>query len=295
MGRIALPRRFESQPQGAVEVDWPEEVWQLFTGNTAQFGYTQEGSTASEIISGLGKGIRPSSSYTTQGGFSYSALPTPATADGVTLVAVVDCYTPAATNQYPSILYSAPDGDFYGRWNLSYDNSSSGTRSLILRLGDSVVQMTSSGEYISSGASVNDGALTTSKHAVIVAAWDKITVRLGIRYIGGLSDGLIKRYSFSHASNWRAGSHIARVGSYFRSGWRVFQGGIYLAAALKGVSSESRERELLDNPWQLFKAPSRTLFFDLGAGGGAPTLSLATYVPDSITTSGAKPRVTLTF
>jgi hypothetical protein len=56
----------------------------------------------------------------------------------------------------------------------------------------------------------------------------------------------------------------------------------------------SLAQQLSSNPWQLFE-PRRIYIPYAAAAGGLPTLSAATYVPGSLTSTGFRPRATATY
>jgi len=100
-------------------------------------------------------------------------------------------------------------------------------------------------------------------------------------------------YSLSFTSGSAAGVVIGRT-SYLPT---PFVGGVDHAYAWAGRTLDDGERESIhENPWQIFRAPSHRIWFDLGAGpspGGVPVLSAAAV--SGITKNSATPRVTLTF
>lgn len=73
----------------------------------------------------------------------------------------------------------------------------------------------------------------------------------------------------------------------------IFTGGIALVALFRSALSPHGIKALSDNPWQLFQP--RRIFVPQAGITGLPTLSLATYVPGSLTSSGFRPRVTATY
>ncbi len=66
---------------------------------------------------------------------------------------------------------------------------------------------------------------------------------------------------------------------------------IYLYAHLTQRLTAGEVAALSANPWQLF-APAERRIWVPSAGGSLPTLSAATYMPGSLTSSGFRPRVT---
>ena len=81
--------------------------------------------------------------------------------------------------------------------------------------------------------------------------------------------------------------------------FKVFTNGFSILGRALGVSffnsalPDSAFRRLAGNPWIL--ASRRIIFPTAAAAAALPTLSSATYVPGSITSTGFRPRVTVTF
>lgn len=72
-------------------------------------------------------------------------------------------------------------------------------------------------------------------------------------------------------------------------GGRVFNGDIYLAGIVAGAWGDDALLDFTRNPWQIFEP--RRIFFSASAPV-FPTLSAATYMPGSLTSTGFRPRVT---
>jgi len=70
-------------------------------------------------------------------------------------------------------------------------------------------------------------------------------------------------------------------------------GGVSLWALFNTDLTRDWARELYYNPWQIFRAKPRVLYFDVTAAPSVPTLSLP--LATSITATSAVPQVTLTF
>lgn len=76
------------------------------------------------------------------------------------------------------------------------------------------------------------------------------------------------------------------------AGGRNFKGEIYLTGVCLGAWTDEALLDFSRNPWRVF-APQRIRVPHYpAAAGGLPTLSAATYMPGSLTSSGFRPRVT---
>ena len=80
------------------------------------------------------------------------------------------------------------------------------------------------------------------------------------------------------------------VGQYEPANINSLIGRVYLAGCVNAVLPNAME--ISGDPWQIFRARPRVLYFDVAAGG-IPTLSFP--AATSITASSAVPQVTLTF
>lgn len=75
-------------------------------------------------------------------------------------------------------------------------------------------------------------------------------------------------------------------------GGRNFKGEIYLAGICLGAWTDEALLDFSRNPWQIFPPRRIHVPYYPAVAGGLPTLSAATYMPGSLTSSGFRPRVT---
>jgi hypothetical protein len=124
---------------------------------------------------------------------------------------------------------------------------------------------------------------------VIIGGYDGTSYRL---YINGeaITMGAGGAIGAGAASTVRHGHLASSATSTFG-----YLGLIYLSGLWPGRWLSYAELDALaQNPWQLF-APRRIFIPYAAAAGGLPTLSAATYVPGSLTSTGFRPRVTATY
>jgi hypothetical protein len=113
------------------------------------------------------------------------------------------------------------------------------------------------------------------------------SARIGIYFNGGLVGS-----SASAASAFSAGSKTMRFANYAGgSGWDS-DADIVIAGFTDRVWTGIDALSFHKNPWQLFEPLPRSIWVPVSAGATVPTLSAATYMPASITSSGFRPRVT---
>ena len=111
----------------------------------------------------------------------------------------------------------------------------------------------------------------------------------GARYTNAAASGNFDNSS----SNFIAlmSDYVGNSGVFAQN--RCLNGVLHFARIYNRWLPPAEAAELSANPWQLFRAAPRRIYFDMGAGGAVPTLSALT--ASQITTSGARHSLTLTF
>lgn len=147
---------------------------------------------------------------------------------------------------------------------------------------------------------VNDGAhrgVNTNSTSVINGNWHMFAVvrRRAVYeiYVDGLSYAVTTATGGGTASIYNRNCNL-HVGGYESTGYGLNGRSLAFAAAYARAPSAEEIALLSRNPWQLF-APKRIWVPITAAGSSLPTLSIPTYVPGSLTTTGFRPRVSFSF
>lgn len=263
---LALPWR--QQPQEAVR---PAEQYAdmhaaFIGGQTALVGaaggvWTPEGTPVAGV-SPFGR-TTSAPSYATAGRWLAPQIPAGgmSTWPGITVVVALRA-ADLADGDYPAAVSILPvgAGQYYGCVNLTVERP--GVRSIYWRVGDSPTNLTPTVYGSVPGAD----EWTPGDELVIVARWDKLTSRIAVR-----RNGAVRSNSAGHSYDWQSVAQEVAVGGYFRSGYRMSEHQIALAAiVLRDVGADA-EAELLGNPWGLF-APRR-IRGPVSAAGGLPDIT----------------------
>lgn len=274
MSAIFLPRRWRHQPQGAVEVDWSNPLardLEVFCFGHDQFkpaakSYIDNG-TISAALSPEGASLEFSSGSWRKADNWISNV-------GRYNGSIVVCATPLAD-------VSGNRGTYIAA---ARDGSSGSTRVYLRRLSGNVV-----------GFGINGNASVSLPEST---AWPT-----GTRGITALSWSASNTSAFFDGRQLYSDSALTAAPTYFNINSVVINN--YTEADFAGlvlfhfVGVWSRpllpteQRELAQAPYQLFRAPSHRIWFDVGAGVRIPTLSLPGVT--NITTTSVRPKVTLTF
>jgi hypothetical protein len=86
-----------------------------------------------------------------------------------------------------------------------------------------------------------------------------------------------------------------RVGAADGTNFKGWVGDVGLVAFWSRELAETEQRSLGDNPWQLFEPRRIPIPYAAAAGNWPNILSVPTYVPGSLTSTGFRPRVTATY
>ena len=262
MSSLILPRRFTSQPQGAVELD--RDHWIVQRGITLYAPlFNQQGITRSDtkIISGL---VLVPDVGGVVGSYNGSTSQTVAVTPPSTSYTMMFWGYPTATGTNTGVALNDPSANLAVRL-ISGGNPSSGT-------------LQSNGYSVNTTTQV---ALNQWRHicGVVGGATDHRV------YINGGSKGS------DTTSDTRAQSNIT-IGGYDMWGTRgnFYNGRLAHVMVLPWAMTDDEVlrayQEQLDKPWQLFRAKPRVLYFDASTGSSFPSLSSIT--ASSFTTSGAR-------
>lgn len=94
-----------------------------------------------------------------------------------------------------------------------------------------------------------------------------------------------KKTTSPYSGQLPTGAKTVRLGAWSGAGWQ-FNGVYGSVAVIAGAITEDEAHQLVDNPWMLYEAGSDALYFDLGAGGGGPTIN--SLIMSAFTSSGAR-------
>lgn len=270
-----LTRR--TQPQGAVGVDWSNPITRGLT-----FVYTPAMGGAA-IVHGV---YRLAST-------TYAACPRGPTVDGIGDIG--DDNGRLLWTALPSVVPN-PDWSIFARYSRFV--SAMYAASSPLYCGDawtwrgpdiSAYFSTPNRLYISSsGQYVNETSAATNRPTSFCRS-----------IASGVSGGALARIAGQWAATatvtfaGRSTPHSVSVGMDPYDAAKRSQTGtsLSISAAWSRALSADEILSLEDNPWQLFAPLERRIWLP-AASGGLPTLSAATYMPGSLTSSGFRPRVT---
>ena len=254
MSSLILPRRFTQQPQGAVKVDWSnpllKDFFYICLGNAKPF----------------------LTFYDRNGKVYITSAPT----GRVTPGGIGSQYTGAASgaitgtagmphNSRSLWLYanSVTSGDAAS----TYIDNASGTHVRVNNGTWDASVRTYAATYatpsIAKGAGLASGFLT----------WDQPN-NLATLYVDGASP-----VSVATTSTWDINTQSVQV--FGGNASALLIGGL-----ATGVLSQSVQGALSANPWQIFRAKPRVLYFDASTGSSFPSLSSIT--ASNFTTSGAR-------
>ena len=284
---LALPWR--QQPQEAVR---PAEQYAdmhaaFIGGQTALVGaaggvWTPEGTPVAGV-SPFGR-TTSAPSYATAGRWLAPQIPAGgmSTWPGITVVVALRA-ADLADGDYPAAVSILPvgAGQYYGCVNLTVERP--GVRSIYWRVGDSPTNLTPTVYGSVPGAD----EWTPGDELVIVARWDKLTSRIAVR-----RNGAVRRNSAGHSYGWQSVAQEVAVGGYVRSGYRMSEHQIALAAIVQRDVGADAEAELLGNPWALF-APRRILVPTYSAPGAVPDITFVG--AENILATSADYRVSLNY
>jgi len=275
MASIILPRRFDQQPQGAVEAD-PMAIQQLGLVQaivpagggrmvdvvSGELGSPVSGTPAQEVTS-LGRAVRHNAAIT-----KFTILRQPwmlgaSPKDHTLLIVAIPRANAAA---WQSVVHFGVG---------SFDVSR--------------IQLFRTGSVNQYSISADGGAGPVGTPATVSS------LVMGKPLIGAASTS-IGEFSYllngatqsgTNSRTWNALPNQLNIGSGSNST------DILLVARFTTYMGLERLRELSANPWQIFRPRKRVLYFDVTAAPSAPTLSLP--LATSITATSAVPQVTLTF
>ena len=296
MAGLILPRRFTSQPQGAVDLgeEFGSSAHSLYLASVSRPDLSGGMPIFSSSISreaGLAGVASRSIGTATHGiivpGYTESVVKM---VEGFSILVVFERMETGGLSQ---------DHIISGQWN----NSVYHAGGWLLWL-DPLDSTGSNTNCIAFGWKTNstpapDGRLVGPTNSALVSGVNVLQVN----YLPGVSASMF----LNGARIASRSSSLAAMGSYTHpsltihtssdpsilnsSKLRIYSHTIF--AGLEAVATLSNRGEsLTTNPWQIFRAPKRTLYFDVSTPG-IPTLSLPGV--DQITTTGARPYVSLGF
>ena len=270
MAGLILPRRFTSQPQGAVEIDWGNpltrglKVVHNFRGLSFRLNQVTNG-RFSLVGSGFGGGSE-GLEFLANASYITTPLNTTDFTNSATIIGVLK-----NKNSTPT------EGQTGFPWNVN--SNSLGTH----------YPHTNNTIYYSSfrGASrfyflPSVSIPYTEKH-VLAETVNGSTPSSSVYVNGNLVNMYGGAFTFSPVTPMRIGYNDQAT---------PYVGTIYAIFVWNRELSANEIANFSRNPWQIFRAPKRTLYFDVSTPG-IPTLSLPGV--DQITTTGARPYVSLGF
>ena len=278
MAALILPRRFNSQPQGAVDIDWGNPLTGKLTEvlNPSSPGSVTSirGVTPSVIgnvlpaVGGVGAGVLLPTTYDSGLVIASSSDDLFASKSEVTIFVVrrpIDITKRASTlfgyssSNISRVICHAPwtDGNIY----FDYGGTDAAQRIL----------------------SSNYTKKTSTEYLVFVAGGGKGREiwRDGVKLAGDVTKTGVRTLDSAQFK-------IGAANNSFSSDLEE----IYLFGVASRAWSDSEIKDWSSNPWQLFRPQKRTLYFDVSTPG-IPILSLPGV--DQITTTGARPYVSLGF
>ncbi|MCR4302110.1 MAG: variable large family protein, partial [Sulfuricaulis sp.] len=288
MSAIFLPRRWRNQPQGPVELAEPYR--DALIAWTPQYEYGRFGravltGTTNTIENGVGAHGR-NRRFGTYSGNATTGLrlrypdANPLTLlgnRGVTCIAVAHKHS--GSNVYPGLTKLGTSGSVDGGWALLTIGHASGPSFSHWgfqagNAGTSTIQ-----EDGVTGQT-NNGAVSPfaeSEACVVIGTWNRVTNKQTL-WIRSLATGNTVRAEMTATSTtYKNASCPHELLGYYRSTTsqiRSWTEPAYLVSALPRHVSDAEAQGLLDNPWQIFRAPSHRLYFSVGAG--APSASTGT-------------------
>src|SRR5574337_182611 len=278
---MLLTRRIPrcSQPQGALRIDWANPITRglcfvavYSDGSLTNLAAGDRADRGASAVSGVGAAGR--TLYATAQPYAASWPGALVTSDG------------AGTGDYTLLSFSAPVAE--GTISSLISQASGSTQLYLLA-------------NTNGGYGVSSGTLTLGEWdgnnpmfeapGVVDGGWHVfVGVRSGTtRYIDcdgvhvGTGTGVVARV-------YASGAFLYSSGIYGYTNWTRPHPHVMQAAWNRALTPAER-KNIGRNPWQVF-APQRLWLPTSAAGGSLPTLSAATYMPGSLTSSGFRPRVT---
>ena len=275
MPALILPRRFYSQPRGAGEFDWDspfaEGVTMVWTPSMASTDMSKTPvvgtRSTTAAISDAGCRFGRAQNFN-QNGLQLPGSFTPPNPSGISAL-IIGGRPP--TGQSWSMGAVSPHGAFR-KWLNEYTIHS--------RAGGGHTRMATAAQW-------------PVEPAVVIAGREGAGTPTAYRFwVNGASAA--NTYTNS-ASNYGITTYEVMQGpAVDRSAATYWAAPTALIVQWARYLSDDEVEELSANPWQIFRAKPRVLYFDVGGGApSAPTLSSA--MATSITATSVVPQVTLTF
>ena len=266
---LILPRRFTSQPQGAVEIDWGNESLKaVISGNEI---YTPSGhkQASGSYSTNAGKVLLSGGNQYLKADIGFIS----AAANAITIELL---FNPSSIPSLASAITLSPDSTTTGICT----GAQGSVRGLLGYTGGSPLDMYAWGgdqDY-----DTNTPFTLSRQHLIIVKSAGAGAVPWKV-YLDGV---LVSSGNSSNAQPW------VNSGPYLYLGTRHVAGATNITAEYEFAAVHSRElsaAEISDraaNPWQIFRAKPRVLYFDASTGSSFPSLSSIT--ASNFTTSGAR-------
>lgn len=263
------------QPTGGVELDpkW-SNAHVAILGHTpttnygnSQSNYRPQGSGIIIRSNAYGAGTE-ASSYTSTGYWvSRTANPFMDNWPGVTVISEFVVLSDLASSTYPSISSYVPAGEFYGGWNLTIEKDTANRRLFYWRAGNNSTALCSTGYY---GYTPPADEYAVGDHFRVVCTFSRDKARMEF-HSSRNGVPLMSVHNLGTSPGWRNMMSTESIGGYYRTTHRALHNPINLVAVLPYAVESNTCRELLDNPYQIFRSTTRKVI--IGPGMKAtPTL-----------------------
>ena len=265
MAGLILPRRFTSQPQGAVELDHNNDITKALDfvalGNSRFSGKSWATDTGTVSSVAGAQGIASQAASTSATRRTWAETPILNIGNDYSIVLLANPAAGTGVISRAAYIGAEAAGDYTG-----IGVAFNATRSYAYSSGRvaSIEYSGTTRRAVDSTADAVDGGW----HLYVITPNGKIYV-----------DGVDKTNSASGTAAsvaMTAGVHLHGQPTSTANG---YTSGFALTGIYNRILSQSEARELSRNPWQLFRAKKRVLYFDVGAGGTTPITASDTLTP----------------
>lgn len=252
MAALILPRRFHEQPQHAVEVIDPRVFYAGLPATDFLNIADRAGAKTTTITAGKQTAWNGGIAYedtATNFSIRLNGLGYPAGGAG-------------GTRSWVAVFYLAGlGGNNNGR---ILEKRVSGGQTELLFVAPSGLDFYRAGTVPQE--SLTNGGLPTGAYYSAVVSAPAFGLGSSSIWLNGKKQALSTASGGSGSVTSTADDYV--IGNRLNDNARGFDGQIFLIAGIDAALTDAEAEALSGNPWQLFRAPSRRIYFDIGAAGG---------------------------
>lgn len=280
MPAIILPDRWRRQPSGLVVPDWSSPgllgCQGVFDGQVLHQPYRARPPAYSSVTGRYATphGVGPAFTGGSNSVLRFDGLPATAGSDEYTLELL--CYA----SSYPSLAHIAGVGPIALADGVVNEASENGKRRSIISYSGSSDPYNIYVWGYSADADTGDAFQANKLQHVVFTKASGSSASISV-YRNG--QGI---YSGSVSGTWDTSGTYLYIGGRHSAGAGSIVGTVLLANLFKRALTEAEVRDHWDNPWQVFKAPRRVLYF--ATAGGAVTINAT---PGDATAAGVAAQV----